>query len=158
VRMRNIKRATVMEIGQLLTPSQTDRATSVPPLLWGGGFCTSHPQGIQQAAAGLESLVYEKRVEEKEAGRDRQNSNGSRSENRPARVRGSVAESPSRWRGGSGRATHRRDGGSDGWYDAAPGAEPQEAAALVGGRGYGTSTPEGRTGAVRGPGESFASF
>jgi uncharacterized protein YehS (DUF1456 family) len=66
VRMKNIKRATVMELGQLLVPTASQSAYLHEEETWGEDPLHFTPKGYSMAAAGLESLIYEKRGEEKE--------------------------------------------------------------------------------------------
>jgi hypothetical protein len=97
IRMRNIKRVTVIEPGQLITPSPGMSAYLQEEEVWGDDPVHFTPKGYSLAAAGLESLIYEKRAEEKEdeptswqgaAKRPKQDL----SKKRPDWVRGSVAE------------------------------------------------------------------
>jgi hypothetical protein len=66
VRMRNIKRAPVMEFSQLITPSAGQSSYLHEEEIWGEDPVHYTAKGYSLAAAGLESLVYEKRGEEKE--------------------------------------------------------------------------------------------
>ncbi len=66
IRMRNIKRVTVIEMGQLITPSPGMSAYLQEEEVWGDDPVHFTPKGYSLAAAGLESLIYEKRAEEKE--------------------------------------------------------------------------------------------
>jgi hypothetical protein len=68
VRMRNIKRATVMEFGQLITPAAGQSSYLHEEEIWGEDPVHYTSKGYSLAASGLESLVYEKRSEEREAG------------------------------------------------------------------------------------------
>jgi hypothetical protein len=123
VRMRNIKRATVMEFGKLITPSpgQSEYLQEI----WGEDPVHYMQEGYSMAAAGLESLIYEKKAEEQEDG-SRPNPKTKKprldlTKNRPAWCMGSVAEavrcdgpsSSGRWMG-RGRAAPR--GGSSSNY------------------------------------------
>ncbi len=67
VRMRNIKRATVIEMGQLLTPTASQSGYLHEEEVWGEDPVHLTSKGYSMAAAGLESLIYEKRGEEKDA-------------------------------------------------------------------------------------------
>jgi hypothetical protein len=66
VRMRNIKRVTVMELGQLITPTAGKSPYLQEEEIWGDGPVHFTPKGYSLAAAGLESIIYKKRAEEKE--------------------------------------------------------------------------------------------
>jgi hypothetical protein len=66
VRMRNIKRATVMEFEKLITPSPGQSEYLQEEEIWGEDPVHYTPEGYSMAAAGLESLIYEKKAEEKE--------------------------------------------------------------------------------------------
>ncbi len=142
VRMRNIKRASVIEMGQLLTPSAGQSSYLQEEEIWGEDPVHLMSKGYSIVAAGLESLIYEKRGEEKEA--EEKGGQGpakkpryDAAKHRPAWVKGSVAEAirrgggggggPSRplykqppgWRGGyqqrgSGGASFKRGGGGAG--------------------------------------------
>jgi hypothetical protein len=120
VRMRNIKRATVIEMGQLLTPTAGQSGYLHEEEVWGEDPVHLTAKGYSMAAAGLESLIYEKRGEERaaeEKGEQRpaKKPRYDAAEHRPAWVKGSVAEAvrrdssgqagapfkqPSSWRGG----------------------------------------------------------
>jgi hypothetical protein len=100
IRMRNIKRVTVIELGQLITPSPGMSAYLQEEEIWGDDPVHLTPKGYSLAAAGLESLIYEKRAEEKEdepaswqgaAKRPKQDL----TKKRPDWVRGSIAEAVS---------------------------------------------------------------
>ncbi len=67
VRMRNIKRATVIEMGQLLTPTAGQSGYLHEEEVWGEDPVHLTAKGYSMAAAGLESLIYEKRGEERDA-------------------------------------------------------------------------------------------
>ncbi len=117
VRMRNIKRATVMEFGKLITPSPGQSEYLQGEEIWGEDPVHYTQKGYSLAAEGLESIVYEKKAEEKE---DESRPNPSKkprldlTKNRPAWCMGSVAEavrcdgpsSSGRWTG-RGRAAPR---------------------------------------------------
>jgi hypothetical protein len=121
IRMRNIKRVTVIEMGQLITPTPGLSAYLQDEEVWGDDPVHMTPKGYSLAATGLEHLIYEKRAEEKEdeptswqgaAKRAKQDL----SKKRPDWVRGSVAEAVRKdstqrgrppfghhtWRGGRG--------------------------------------------------------
>jgi hypothetical protein len=96
VRMRNIKRATVIEMGQLLTPT-AGQSGYLHEEVWGEDPVHLTAKGYSMAAAGLESLIYEKRGEERaaeEKGEQRPTKKPRyhAAEHRPAWVKGSVAE------------------------------------------------------------------
>jgi hypothetical protein len=67
VRMRNIKRATIISLDQLITPTAGLSEYLQQEELQGGDPVQYTPKGYSLAAAGLEALIYEKRGEEKEA-------------------------------------------------------------------------------------------
>jgi hypothetical protein len=103
--MRNIKRATVIEMGQLLTPSAGQSEYLHEEEIWGDDPVHLTSKGYGMVAAGLESLIYEKRGEEREA--EKKESQGpskkhryDAAESRPAWVKGSVAEAVRRGGGG----------------------------------------------------------
>jgi hypothetical protein len=144
VRMRNIKRAAVIEMGQLMTPSAGQSEYLQEEEIWGEDPVHLTSKGYSLVAAGIESLIYEKRNEEKEAGEKggqgpAKKPRNDAAEHRPAWVKGSVAEAvrrgggneggggPSRrpynpysgWRGGyqlrgSAGASYKRGGGGGG--------------------------------------------
>jgi hypothetical protein len=66
VRMRNIKRASVLEFGQLIMPPAGQSSYLQEEEIWGEDPVHYRAKGYSLAAAGLETLVYEKRGEEKE--------------------------------------------------------------------------------------------
>ncbi len=66
IRMRNIKRVTVIEMGQLITPTPGLSAYLQEEEVWGEDPVHMTPKGYSLAATGLEHLIYEKRAEEKE--------------------------------------------------------------------------------------------
>ncbi len=66
VRMCNIKRVTVIELGQLITPSPGMSTYLQEEEIWGDDPVHLSPKGYSLAAARLESLIYKKRAEEKE--------------------------------------------------------------------------------------------
>jgi hypothetical protein len=74
VRMRNIKRATVIEMGQLLTPRAGQSGYLHEEEVWGEDPVHLTAKGYSMAAAGLESLIYEKRGEERREKRRRRES------------------------------------------------------------------------------------
>jgi hypothetical protein len=97
VRMRNIKRATVMELGQLIKTPAGQSEYLHEEEIWGDDPVHMTRTGYKLAAAGIESLVYEKRGEEKEA----EEKSGQRPTkkprldpalNRPSWISGSVSE------------------------------------------------------------------
>ncbi len=97
VRMCNIKRASMIEMGQLLTPSAGQSSNLHKEEIWGEDPVHLTTKGYGMAAACLESLIYEKRGEEREA--EEKGSQGpskkpwyDAAENRPAWVKGSVAQ------------------------------------------------------------------
>jgi hypothetical protein len=171
--MRNIKRAAVIEMGQLMTPSAGQSEYLQEEEIWGEDPVRLTSKGYSLVAAGIESLIYEKRNEEKEA--EEKGGQGpakkpryDAAEHRPAWVKGSEAEAvrrgggngggggPSRppynqysgWRGGyqmrgSGRASYKRGGGGGG----------QTAYPSSSGSGSGTARGigEGRGRGFRGP-------
>jgi hypothetical protein len=105
VRMRNIKGATVIEMGQLLTPSAGQCGYLYEEEIWGEDPVHLTTKGYGMVAAGLESLIYEKRGEEREA-EEKESQGPSKkprydaAESRPAWVKGSVAEAVRRGGGG----------------------------------------------------------
>jgi hypothetical protein len=97
VRMRNIKLATVMEMGQLIKTPAGQSEYLHEEEIWGEDPVHMTRTGYKLAAAGIESLVYEKKSEEKEA----EEKSGQRSPkkprldpalNRPSWISGSVSE------------------------------------------------------------------
>jgi uncharacterized membrane protein YgcG len=134
VRMRNIKRATVIEMGQLLTPTAGQSGYLHEEEVWGEDPVHLTAKGYSMVAAGLESLIYEKRgeeraAEEKEEQRPTKKPRYDAAERRPAWVKGSVAEAvrrdssgqagapfkhPSNLRGGAGGSWYRGGGGRGG--------------------------------------------
>jgi hypothetical protein len=97
VRMQNIKRATVMELGQLITPPAGQSEYLHEEEIWGEDPVHMTRKGCKLAAAGIESLIYKKRSEEKEA----EEKSGQRPSkklrldpamNRPSWISGSVSE------------------------------------------------------------------
>ncbi len=108
VRMRNIKRATVMEFGQLITPAAGQSSYLHEEEIWGEDPIHYTSKGYNLAAAGLESLVYEKRSEEREAGPSGGQGPSKKAKldltlKRPDWVKGSVAEAVQRDTGGHTR-------------------------------------------------------
>jgi hypothetical protein len=68
VRMRNIKRATVMEFGKLIVPSAGQSEYLQEEEMWGEDPVHYTQKGYSLAAAGLESLISEKKSEAREEG------------------------------------------------------------------------------------------
>jgi hypothetical protein len=155
IRMRNI-----IELGQLITPSPGMSAYLQEEEIWGDDPVHLTPKGYSLAAAGLESLIYEKRAEEKEdeppswqgaAKRPKQDL----TKKRPDCVRGSIAEAVRKdttqrgrppfghhkWRGGQ-RGGQRGGvrGGATGGYSGYGRAGPSRGRAYgAAGRGRGAS-------------------
>jgi hypothetical protein len=107
--MRNIKRASVIEMSQLLTPCAGQSGYLQEEEIWGEDPVHLTSKGYSLVAAGIESLTYEKGNEEKEAEEKGGQGQGpakkprhDAAEHRPAWVKGSVAEAV------------RRGGGSEG--------------------------------------------
>ncbi len=104
--MRNIKRATVIGMGQLLTPSAGQSSYLQEEEIWGEDPIHLTSKGYSILAAGLESLIYEKRGEEKEAeekgGQGPAKKPRYDAEHMPAWAKGSVAEAVRREGGGGG--------------------------------------------------------
>ncbi len=177
VRMCNTKRATVIEMGQLLTPSAGQSSYLQEEEIWGEDPVHLTSKGYSIVAAGLESLIYEKRGEEKEA--EEKGGQGpakkpryNAAEHRPAWVKGSVAEAvrrggggpsrppfkqPTGWRGGyqqrgSGGVGFKRSGGGAGQpgYSSGSGAGPSRGRGDSRGRGF-----RGPRGAYRGRGRPW---
>jgi hypothetical protein len=164
VRMRNIKRAAVIEMGQLMTPSAGQSEYLQEEEIWGEDPVHLTSKGYSLVAAGIESLIYEKRNEEKEA--EEKGGQGpakkpryDAAEHRPAWVKGSVAEAVRREGG------HERGGGPSrrpyNPYYWKGGYQPRGSAGASykrGGNGGGQtaypSTSGSGTGASRGRGES----
>jgi hypothetical protein len=174
VRMRNIKRATVMELVQLIKTPAGQSEYLHEEEIWGEDPVHITRAVYKLAAAGIESLVYEKKSEEKEA----EEKSGQRPPkkprldpalNRPSWISGSVSEAVrmdgrgqmgpptpyNKWRGsthpygarGYGDAHYRRGAAAPG-----EGAAPTGVAALRGGEvRLGAA---GRTEATAAPGES----
>jgi hypothetical protein len=91
------KRVTVIELGQLITPSPGLSAYLQDEEVWGDDPVHLTPKGYSLAAAGLESLIYEKRSEERDDEPSGWQGAAKRpkpdlSQKRPDWVRGSVAE------------------------------------------------------------------
>ncbi len=61
VRMRNIKRASVLEFGKLIAPSAGQSEYLQEEEIWGEDAVHCPQKGYKLAAAGLESLIYEKK-------------------------------------------------------------------------------------------------
>jgi hypothetical protein len=97
LRMSNIKRATVIKFGKLITPSAGQSPYLQEEEIWGADPVHYTPKGYSLAAAGLEALVYEMRSEEREE-ESKGGPNPAKkprldlSKNRQAWVMGSVAE------------------------------------------------------------------
>jgi hypothetical protein len=121
VRMRNIKRATVIEMGQLLTPTAGQSGYLHEEEVWGEDPVHLTAKGYSMAAAGLESLIYEKRGEERD-GEEKGGQGPSKkprydaAEHRPAWVKGSVAEAVRRDSGGQAGAPFKQPPGWRGGY------------------------------------------
>jgi hypothetical protein len=132
VRMRNIKRATIISLDQLITPTAGLSEYLQQEELRGGDPVHYTPKGYSLAAAGLEALIYQKRGEEKEAEEkaERQLAKKAKfdlTKKRPDWVKGSVSEAvrssegtSGNWRGnkvprGAGQKVWR-GGGSGGAY------------------------------------------
>ncbi len=95
VRMKNIKRASVLEFGKLIAPSAGQSEYLQEEEIGGEDPVHYTQKGYKMAAAGLESLIYEKKSEEKE---EEAKPNPPKkpkldlTKNRPAWVLGSIAE------------------------------------------------------------------
>jgi hypothetical protein len=63
VRMRNIKRATVMELGPLITPPAGQSEYLHEEEIWGEDPVHMTRKGYKLAAAGIKSLIYSTRRE-----------------------------------------------------------------------------------------------
>ncbi len=133
VRMRNIKRATVMEFGQLITPTAGQSSYLHGEEIRGEDPVHYTARGYSLAAAGLESLVYEKRSEEKEAEAGGGHGPSKKpkldlTQKRPSWVKGSVSEAVRRDTGGQ----ERNSGMSTSWPSTtAAAADLTEAAAQI---------------------------
>ena len=165
-------------MGQLLTPSAGQSGYLHEEEIWGEDPVHLTTKGYGMAAAGLESLIYEKRGEEREA--EEKGSQGpskkpryDAAENRPAWVKGSVAEAVLRgggggqprppfkqpWRGtfqargGRGGTSHRKMAGGDNrnYYNSGSGSGQPRGRGGSRGRGYGA--PRGPHRGRGGPGE-----
>jgi hypothetical protein len=97
VRMQNIKRASVMEMGQLIIQPAGQSDYLHEEEVWGEGPIHMTATGYKLAAEGLESVIYEKRREEREV--DEKHGQGPAKKprvdlalSRPDWVRGSVSE------------------------------------------------------------------
>jgi hypothetical protein len=131
VRMRNIKRATIISLDQLITPTAGLSEYLQQEELRGEDPVHFTPKGYSLAAAGLEALIYEKRGEEKDAEEraDRQPAKKAKfdlSKKRPEWVKGSVSE-----------AVRSSDGARGNWRG---NKQPRSAGQQVwrgGGSGYG---------------------
>jgi hypothetical protein len=168
IRMRNIKRVTVIEMGQLITPTPGLSAYLQDEEVWGEDPVHMTPKGYSLAATGLKTLIYEKRAEEKEeeptswqgaAKRPKQDL----SKKRPDWVRGSVAEAVRKdttqrgrppfghhtWRGGQGGGQRggprggQRGGQRGGGYSGY-GAGPSRGMAVRGRGGWKADRSRGR--------------
>jgi hypothetical protein len=121
VRMRNIKRATVIEMGQLLTPTAGQSGYLHEEEVWGEDPVHLTAKGYSMAAAGLESLIYEKRGEERAAEEKGEQGPSKKprydaAEHRPAWVKGSVAEAVRRDSSGQAGAPFKQPTGWRGGY------------------------------------------
>ena len=97
VRMRNIKRASVMELGQLITKPEGRSEYLHEEEIWGEDPVHMTPTGYKLAAEGLEATIYEKRreereVEEKQEQRPAKKPRVDPALSRPDWVRGNVSE------------------------------------------------------------------
>ncbi len=97
----------MIEMGQLLTPSAGQSSNLHKEEIWGEDPMHLTTKGYGMAAACLESIIYEKRGEEREAEekgsqRPSKKPRYDATENRPAWVKGSVAKAVRR-RGGGGQ-------------------------------------------------------
>jgi len=97
VRMRNIKRASVMELGQLITKPEGRSEYLHEEEIWGEDPVHMTPTGYKLAAEGLEAVIYEKRreereVEEKQEQRPAKKPRVDPALSRPDWVRGNVSE------------------------------------------------------------------
>jgi hypothetical protein len=157
VRMRNIKRATIMSLDQLITPTPGMSEYLQQEELWGGDPVHYTPKGYSLAAAGLEALIYEKRAEEKgaETSSEKQPAKRARvdlTKKRPDWVKGSVSEAVRSTEGGQHRPYGKwrgnnqyRGAGPSGWRGGYGGGS----GGYGGGgqdRGRGRSMPRGRGG------------
>jgi hypothetical protein len=102
-----VKRASVIEMSQVLTPSAGQSGYLQEEEIWGENLVHLTSKGYSLVAAGIESLIYEKRSEEKEA--EEKGGQGpakkpryDAAEHRPAWVKGSVAEAVRRGGGNGG--------------------------------------------------------
>ncbi len=169
VRMRNIKRATILSLDQLITPTSGLSEYLQQEELRGGDPVRYTPKGYSLAAAVLEALIYEKRGEEKEAEEkaERQPAKKAKfdlTKKRPDWVKGSVleavrsSEGPSgNWRGnkvprGAGQKVWRGGGsggaygGRDGAYGGRGGGFSSHGSGHDRGGGRGRAAPRGRGG------------
>jgi hypothetical protein len=167
--MRNIKRATIISLGQLITPTAGLSEYLQQEELQGGDPVHYTPKGYSLAAAGLEALIYEKRGEEKEAEEkaERQPAKKAKfdlTKKRPDWVKGSVLEAVSssegtagNWRGnklprGAGQKVWRGGGGSGvysgrgGAYRDSGGGFSIRGSSHDRGGGRGRAAPRGRGG------------
>jgi hypothetical protein len=65
MRMRNIKRAAVIEMGQLMTRSAGQSEYLQEEEIWGEDPVYLTSKGYSLVAAGIESLIYEKRMKKR---------------------------------------------------------------------------------------------
>jgi hypothetical protein len=166
--MRNIKRATIISLDQLITPTAGLSEYLQQEELRGEDPVHYTPKGYSLAAAGLEALIYEKRGEEKEAEEkaERQPAKKAKfdlTKNRPDWVKGSVSEAvrssegtSGNWRGnklprGAGQQVWRGGGGSGyggrgGTYGDRGGGFGGRGSGHDRGGGHGRAAPRGRGG------------
>jgi hypothetical protein len=168
VRMRNIKRVTVIELGQLLTPSAGQSSYLHEEEIWVEDPVHLTTKEYGMVAAGLESLIYEKRGEEREAAEKESQGPSKKprydaAESRPAWVKGSVAEAVRRgggggqprppfkqpWRGGNqarggrGGTNHGKGTGGDSRFHYNYGSRSGQPRGRGGNRGRGYGAPRG---------------
>jgi len=164
--MRNIKRATIISLDQLITPTAGLSEYLQHEELRGEDPVHFTPKGYSLAAAGLEALIYEKRGEEKDAEEraDRQPAKKAKfdlSKKRPDWVKGSVSEAVrssdgtrGNWRGnkqpgGAGQQIWRGGGSSHGGrgsYGDRGGSYGGRGSGHERGGGRGRAAPRGRGG------------
>ncbi len=159
IRMRNIKRVTVIEMGQLITPTPGLSAYMQDEEIWGGDPVHMTPKGYSLAATGLEHLIYEKesrgegRRTHELAGGGQEGQAGPQQEARPDWVRGSVAEAVRKDNTQRGRPPfghHTRRGGQGGGQRGGPRGGQRGGHRGGGYSGYGAGPSRGM--AVRGRG------
>ncbi len=97
VRMRNIKQASVMELGQLITKPEGQSEYLHEEEIWGEDPVHMTPTGYKLAAEGLEATIYEKRREEREVEEKQEQRPAKKPQvdlalSRPDWVRGNVSE------------------------------------------------------------------